>query len=72
MAAQKGLGKGLLDYTCKCCREKQIEWLLLDVRESNEGAIAFYKNYGFQTDGIRKHFYEMPREDAVLMSMSLV
>lgn len=69
---RKGLGKGLLDYTCKCCREKQIERLLLDVRESNEGAIAFYKNYGFQTDGIRKHFYEMPREDAVLMSMSLV
>lgn len=69
---RKGLGKGLLDYTCKCCREKQIEKLLLDVRESNEGAIAFYKKHGFQTDGIRKNFYEMPKEDAVLMSMSLV
>ena len=71
-ARRLGIGKGLLDYTCKCCREKQIERLLLDVRESNEGAIAFYKNYGFQTDGIRKHFYEMPKEDAVLMSVSLV
>ena len=69
---RKGLGKGLLDYTCKCCREKQIERLMLDVRESNEGAIAFYKNYGFETDGMRKHFYDMPKEDAVLMSMSLV
>ena len=67
-----GIGKGLLDYTCKCSRKKQIERLLLDVRESNEGAIAFYKKYGFKMDGIRKNFYEMPREDAVLMSMSLV
>ena len=69
---RKGVGKGLLNYTCSCCREKQIERLLLDVRESNEGAIAFYQNYGFQTDGMRKNFYEMPKEDAVLMSMSLV
>ena len=67
-----GVGKALLTYTCECCKEKQIERLLLDVRESNEGAIAFYKNYGFQTDGMRKCFYEMPKEDAVLMSMSLV
>ena len=67
-----GVGKGLLHYTCECCREKQIERLLLDVRESNESAIAFYKNYGFQTDGMRKNFYEMPKEDAVLMSISLV
>lgn len=67
-----GIGKGLLDYTCKCCRERQVERLLLDVRQSNEAAIAFYKNQGFQTDGIRRNFYEMPKEDAVLMSMSLV
>lgn len=69
---RRGIGKGLLDYTCKCSREKQIERLLLDVRESNESAIAFYKTYGFKTDGIRKNFYDMPKEDAVLMSMYLV
>ncbi len=70
-ARRQGIGKGLLDYTCKCCREKQIERILLDVRESNEGAIAFYKKHGFQTDGIRRNFYECPRENAMLMSMSL-
>ncbi len=69
---RKGVGNGLLHYTCECCREKQIERLLLDVRESNEDAIVFYQKYGFQTEGMRKHFYEMPKEDAVLMSMSLV
>lgn len=70
-ARRQGIGKGLLDYTCECCREKKIERLLLDVRESNEGAIAFYEKYGFQTDGIRKDFYDMPKENAVLMSRSL-
>ena len=66
-----GIGKGLLNYTCECCKERQIERLLLDVRESNEGAIAFYKKYGCQTDGIRKNFYDIPKEDAVLMSRIL-
>ena len=69
---RQGIGQGLLDYTSGCCRERQIERLLLDVRESNEGAIAFYEKYGFQTDGIRKNFYDMPKENAILMSKLLV
>lgn len=65
---RRGVGRGLLDYTCECCREKCVERLLLDVRESNESARAFYKRYGFAEDGIRKNFYDMPKEHAVLMS----
>lgn len=70
-ARRKGVGRGLLDYVCKCCQEKQIERLLLDVRESNVGARAFYQHYGFEEDGIRKNFYEQPKENAVLMSKML-
>ena len=68
---RRGVGRQLLDYTCQCCREKQIERMLLDVRESNMGARAFYENYGFEIDGIRKNFYDMPKEHAVLMSMMI-
>lgn len=68
---RKGVGRQLLDYTCVCCKEKQVERLLLDVRESNTGARAFYENYGFEIDGIRKNFYDMPKEHAVLMSMMI-
>lgn len=68
---RQGVGRGLLDYTCACCRERRIERLLLDVRESNEGARIFYKKYGFTGDGIRKNFYENPKENAILMSMEL-
>lgn len=65
---RQGVGRGLLDYTCNCCRERQIGRLLLDVREGNKVARIFYKQYGFVEDGIRKNFYDAPRENAVLMS----
>lgn len=45
--------------------------LLLDVRESNREARAFYTDMGFQEDGIRRRFYENPQEDGILMSREL-
>lgn len=68
---RQGIARRLMDYTCECCREKEIRRLMLDVRESNEAARAFYQKYGFETDGIRKDFYDLPKENAVLMSLSL-
>ncbi len=65
---RQGIGRGLLDYICEQCKEKGVERLLLDVRESNERARQFYHQYGFEIDGVRKAFYENPKEDAVLMS----
>ncbi|KMZ52810.1 ribosomal protein S18-alanine N-acetyltransferase [Dorea sp. D27] len=53
------------------CEEKGITKLMLEVRESNEAAAAFYKDYGFEEDGIRKGYYADPAEDAVLMSRRL-
>lgn len=69
---RQGVGKGIMDFICEWCKENQIERLLLDVRESNVGARAFYQQYGFAEDGIRKNFYEKPRENAVLMSKMVV
>ena len=68
---RKGVGRSLLDFTCECCMELGVDRLLLDVREGNCGAREFYRTYGFAEDGIRKNFYEMPKEHAVLMSMMI-
>ena len=68
---RSGVGRKLLDYTCRCCLEKNVERLLLDVRKGNTVARAFYEDYGFGEDGIRKNFYDMPKEHAVLMSMMI-
>lgn len=68
---KQGTGKILLNALEGICRKKQIKKLLLDVRESNQAAIAFYKKMAFQEDGIRKGFYEPPPEDGILMSRQL-
>ena len=41
--------------------------VLLEVRESNAAARAFYARWGFQTTGRRRKYYRDPEEDAVLL-----
>ncbi len=52
--------------------EKQLEndmnFISLEVRKSNLPAISLYKKLGFETVGIRPHFYTSPDEDAVIMT----
>ena len=69
---RQGVGRGLLDYVSGYCKTKNVERLLLDVRESNTSARAFYEQYGFAVDGVRNNFYEQPKENAVLMSKNLI
>ncbi len=40
----------------------------LEVRESNSAAIHLYKSLGFKTVGVRKNFYDKPKENAILMT----
>lgn len=66
---RSGVGQILFDHMLQVCEEKGIGRLLLDVRESNEAAICFYKKNGFIVDGIRKNFYGGANpENAILMS----
>lgn len=60
----------------RCCldsgtdlQEKQLKRMLLDVRKSNQTAIAFYEKNKFGIDGERKFYYGGKNpEDAILMS----
>ncbi|QOV20869.1 ribosomal protein S18-alanine N-acetyltransferase [Blautia liquoris] len=47
---------------------KNITTIHLEVRESNQAALQLYKKLGFVQDGLRPRYYEVPVEDAVLMS----
>ena len=51
-------------------REAGEARILLDVRESNLAARNLYVKTGFVEDGRRKHFYDKPQEDAILMSFA--
>lgn len=68
---RQGVGGKILEQVSQICKDKGITRLLLDVRENNESARRFYLSYGFQEDGIRKNFYEMPKENAILMSKDI-
>lgn len=47
------------------------DFITLEVRASNEGAIRFYKRFGFVQVGKRKNFYDKPVEDALLMTIDV-
>ena len=51
--------------------EQKITRIMLEVRENNEAARQFYGKCGFTKDGIRRNYYENPKENAVLMSVNL-
>ena len=46
---------------------KEFEKATLEVRSSNEAAIALYEKHGFERIGIRKGYYENNGEDAIIM-----
>lgn len=58
----KGIAQELLDKI----KTKDI---FLEVRESNEKAINFYKKNNFKQISIRKGYYSDPTEDAIIMKM---
>lgn len=61
-----GIGRALLKAAADGAKERNCEFITLEVRQSNSAAIALYKSEGFEEAGIRKNFYAAPAEDAVL------
>lgn len=61
-----GIARELLDIAYDLAKKRGVELIHLEVRESNEAAIALYESEGFVQDGIRKGYYDKPREDAIL------
>lgn len=44
---RKGIGKQLMDYFFKICKEKEIQEIRLGVYNKNTSACKFYEDYGF-------------------------
>ncbi|MDY4669495.1 MAG: ribosomal protein S18-alanine N-acetyltransferase [Oliverpabstia sp.] len=63
----QGVGKKLMEELVKYTEQEGVTRLFLEVRASNEPAIHLYQNMGFVQTGIRKNYYEEPREDGIMM-----
>jgi ribosomal-protein-alanine N-acetyltransferase len=67
---RRGLGSQLLHALIATARERNLERVLLEVRESNHAARALYAKRGFQENGRRTGYYSQPAEDAILLALS--
>ena len=68
-ARRRGVADALLSVLTGFGRDN-LAVLMLEVRASNAPAIALYEKHGFAAVGRRKNYYEAPKEDAVLMTLT--
>ena len=66
-ARRHGVASALLDVFCRFA-QVNLAFLTLEVRASNQAAIALYEKHGFRQAGLRKGYYQHPREDAIIMT----
>lgn len=62
-----GVGSALLDRVLEEAAAAGVESLFLEVRTSNDGALALYRSRGFGQVGIRRDYYRTPTEDARIL-----
>lgn len=67
-ARRRKVGTLLINVALAEARARGATRALLEVRASNEAAIALYQRLGFRPSGIRKAYYQSPVEDAWLMA----
>lgn len=66
-----GIGDALISDAMYSAGRMGIKRLFLEVRRSNEAARNLYTKHGFAVCGVRKNYYDAPKEDAILMDAEL-
>jgi ribosomal-protein-alanine N-acetyltransferase len=69
---RRGVARQLLSVLAEELRLEQVNAVLLEVRASNDTALALYRSLGFAEAGRRPRYYADPVEDAVLMLLALL
>ncbi len=66
---RKGIARQIMSYLIGCARQMGGSFISLEVRPSNAPAIALYESLGFKRAGLRRDFYEKPREDGLIYTL---
>lgn len=64
---RQGIGRRLIGALARKMDERGVASLYLEVRVSNQAAIDLYEASGFKQVGLRKGYYDAPKEDAAVM-----
>ncbi|MDO4791789.1 MAG: ribosomal protein S18-alanine N-acetyltransferase [Buchananella hordeovulneris] len=67
----KGQAGRLLDALLAAARAAGSRRVLLEVRSQNEAAQRLYRSRGFTQIAVRKRYYRLPTDDALVMELSL-
>jgi ribosomal-protein-alanine N-acetyltransferase len=67
----QGIGRMLLDAILQDAMKRGTRQLYLEVRRSNTIARQLYVSNGFEEVGVRKRYYRMPTEDALILRRTL-
>ena len=68
---RRGIGSALLTRIMEAARRLKVQVAFLEVRSGNLAAQALYERFGFKAIARRPDYYSDPREDAVVMSLTL-
>ena len=63
-----GIAAKIIEVFMNFARGNQLSFLTLEVRPSNEAAIALYQRFGFEEVGRRRNYYDLPKEDALILT----
>ena len=64
---RQNIGRTLVLALCDALREKGVQFLMLEVRQSNAPAISLYEQLGFEQVGLRPNYYRNPKENALIL-----
>ena len=70
-ARRRGIGRSLIAELIWRAQALALSFVTLEVREHNEPAIRLYAGFGFEPVGLRKQYYDAPKENALLMTRYL-
>lgn len=65
---RQGVAGQLLRVFDSFARGNHLAFLTLEVRPSNAAAIALYQGFGFAEAGRRRNYYDLPKEDALILT----
>ncbi|MBE6939355.1 MAG: ribosomal-protein-alanine N-acetyltransferase [Ruminococcaceae bacterium] len=65
---RQGIAGELVQVFLRFAQANQLAFLTLEVRPSNTAAIALYQSFGFEEVGRRKNYYDLPKEDALILT----
>lgn len=68
---RRGIGGELLDNLLGAAQESGVRAIFLEVRPSNQAAIALYLDRGFRQVGVRRQYYDRPQEDALVLRLRI-